>query len=205
MDVGRPIAAVVPTLDGPALEVLARTTRPLTGREVHRLAGVGSESGIRLVLNRLAEQGLVDADQAGQATLYTANRDHLAWPAVERLTQLRQELLQRLGDLAASWPVKPMAVAVFGSAVRGDGDVASDIDVLVIRSDSEQEVWEAQIDGLRDSVAAWTGNPCQVYDLTESEYHQHAQSGEPLAKEWRRDAVIVFGTPLAKIDTTGAA
>jgi len=96
LDVAHPIRSVVPTLDGPVLEVLARTTRPLSGREVHRLAGTGSPNGIRLVLARLAEQGLVYAEERAKAVFYTANRDHVAWPAVEILTGLRRTLLDRL-------------------------------------------------------------------------------------------------------------
>lgn len=205
VDVGHPIAAVLPTLDGPVLEVLARTSRPLTGREVHRIAGVGSESGVRLVLNRLAEQGLVTATQAGKATLYVGNRDHIAWPAVESLTSLRRTLFDRLRNAAEAWDAKALTVAVFGSAARGDGDTSSDIDILIIRPNAEPERWAAQIDTLREQVTAWTGNPCQVYELTTSEYAQHVQAQEPIVAEWRRDAVIVAGAPLAQIDTTGAA
>src|SRR6266508_1038245 len=63
VDVAHPIRAVVPTLDGPVLEVLARTTRPLTGREIHRLAETGSPNGVRLALTRLSGQGLVHAEE----------------------------------------------------------------------------------------------------------------------------------------------
>lgn len=205
MDVGRPITSVIPTLDGPVLEVLARTTHPLTGRDVHRLARAGSESGVRLVLNRLSGQGLVTATPAGKATLYVANRNHLAWPSVEGLTQLRQQLLEHLRDLAASWAAKPLTVAVFGSAARGDGDAASDIDILTIHPDSVDEIWERQIDDLRDRVAEWTGNVCQVYDLTEPEYHQHLKTDEPIVQEWRNDSVVVFGNSLANLNSARLA
>ena len=87
MDVARPLTVLVPSLDGPVLEALARTSRPVTGREAHRLAGAGSESGVRLVLARLVEHGLVNATQAGKATLYVANREHIAWPLVEGLVK----------------------------------------------------------------------------------------------------------------------
>lgn len=204
MDLGHPITAVLPTLDGPVLEVLARTTRPLTGREVHRIAGTGSESGVRLVLNRLAGQGLVTATQAGKATLYVGNRDHIAWPAVDCLTSLRRTLFDRLRDTVEAWEEKALTVAVFGSAARGDGDTSSDIDILIIRQETEPKRWAAQVDALREQVTAWTGNTCQVYELTTTEYAQHVRAREPILAEWRRDAVVVAGIPLAQIDTTGA-
>ncbi len=56
-----------------------------------------------------------------------------------------------------------------------------------------------QIDDLRDHVAAWTGNVCQIYEISVSEFHDHINAQEPIVREWRRDAVVVFGVPLAKI------
>ena len=34
MDLGRPYTVICPTVEGPVLDVLAHTTRPLTGREI---------------------------------------------------------------------------------------------------------------------------------------------------------------------------
>jgi len=66
--VSQPYAAIcsslegpVLDLEGPVLDVLAHTTRPLTGREIARLARRGSERGVRLVLHRLVDHGLVSA------------------------------------------------------------------------------------------------------------------------------------------------
>lgn len=206
VDVSKPHSAVIPTLDGPVREVLDRTTRPLTGREVHRLAAAGSEAGVRRTLNRLVEHGLATAMQAGKATLYLANRAHLAWPAVDVLVSLRKELLNRLRNLIESWAAKPKTAAVFGSTAHGDGSTDSDIDILLIRSETTDPVaWEAQVDDMRDQVVSWTGNACQVYDLTEAEYFQHVAAGEPTVDEWQTDAVVVFGTPLARLDQRGIA
>lgn len=200
MDVAWPIAAVVPTLDGPVLQVLARTTRPMTGREVHRLAGVGSENGVRAVLGRLALHGLVHATQAGRATLYVANREHLAWPAVEILTSLRRALISRVAALVRSWPQPPITAALFGSAARGDGGVDSDIDILLVHDgDGDEQQWQRQVDRLREQVSAWTGNTCQVYDLTEADYVAHLATAEPIVAEWRRDAVVVHGDPVRTV------
>jgi len=76
MDVAHPYTAVCPTLDSDVLSVLAGTTRPLTGREVARMLSRASHSGVLNVLNRLAEHGLVDRQEAGRAFLFTLNREH---------------------------------------------------------------------------------------------------------------------------------
>ena len=85
MDVAHPFKAVCPSLDGEVLNVLAGTTRGLTGREVALLTGRRSHSGVLAVLNRLTEHGLVTRVELNRAFLFSANRDHLAWPAVETL------------------------------------------------------------------------------------------------------------------------
>jgi predicted nucleotidyltransferase len=174
----------------------------LTGRQVHQLAGAGSESGVRKVLARLAAQGLVHVSEAGQAQLYVANREHVAWPAVEILCSLKSTLLDRLREQIRSWPNPPRAAALFGSAARGDGGTASDIDVLLIRPDEideADETWCRQIEELRDRVEAWTGNHCQVYEVDSPGLHEHAEREEPIVAEWRRDALPLFGEDLRRL------
>lgn len=199
MDIQHPIHAVVPTLDGPVLEVLARTTRPLTGREVQRLARKGSPNGVRLALARLAEQGVVYAEQRSAAVYYVANRDHLAWPAVDILTSLRRTFLERLRAELASWQPAPIHASLFGSAARGDGDERSDIDLLLIRPDEvaeEDSPWEEQVEKLCHDVAAWTGNRCQAFQLDSRRLAEHLQAQDPLIDSWLRDAITLAGADL---------
>src|SRR3954447_3212721 len=122
MDVAHPYAAVTGGgLEGEVLAVLAGTTKPLTGRQVARLARRGSDRGIRLALQRLAVQGLVDTLDAPPAVLYTLNREHIAAPVALALVELRGALLARLRDAIGSWQVAPLHASLFGSAARGDG------------------------------------------------------------------------------------
>ncbi len=132
MNVGRPHTAVCPTLDSEVLNVLVGTTRPLTGREIARLAGRPSHSGVLDVLHRLAEHGLVERQEAGRALLFTLNREHLAASAVELLANMRHELFSRLRRAIENWEVAPSHVSLFGSAARGEGDTQSDIDLFVV-------------------------------------------------------------------------
>lgn len=169
MDVSEPTQAMTPTLDGPVLAVLVRAQQELTGLEVHRLCSRGSVDGVRRVLHRLVDQGVVQARPAGGALLFSLNRDHLAVPAITQLTDLRGELWRRLRELVAGWAQPPVHCGVFGSAARGDGDAGSDIDLLVVRPDEldgEDPEWVAQLDNLRGRVRAWTGNDLQVIELS---------------------------------------
>lgn len=196
MDLSRPISCVVPTLDGAVLDALARTMAPATGRQVHRMAGTGSEAGVRKVLTRLAEQGLVTVSQAGASLLYLGNRDHLAWPAVDTLTSLRHEFRVRLQGELQSWDPAPLHLSIFGSFARGDGGVRSDIDLMLVRPtevDEDSEPWASLVDILRSRVSRWTGNPGQVLQLDLDRLAEYVKAKDPLVDEWRRDAITLHG------------
>lgn len=166
---------------------------------MHQLTGVGSEAGVRNALNRLVHQGIVHASPAGSAVLYVANREHIAWPAVQVLAGLRCELLARLRTALGDWDPRPRTAALFGSVARGDGNADSDIDLLLIRQRRarvEDEAWQAQISRLREEVTAWTGNTLQVYDLGSADLERSISARDPLVTAWRADSITVCGTDL---------
>jgi hypothetical protein len=202
MDLGRPYKSMIPTLDGEVLTVLAGTTHPLTGREVARLANHGSQKGIQIALNRLVEQGSVHAQHAGSSLLYTLNRDHLVTPAVEVIAGIRGELLRRLRTTIESWILPPVHASLFGSAARGDGDTTSDIDLLIVRSDkvdSEDPVWQDQIDDLAHKVLSWTGNRAGIAEVPRQAIDKLLAKERPLVKELRSDAINLFGITITTL------
>jgi len=203
-----PISTVVPTLDGPVLAVLARTSQPLTGRKIHQLTGSGSETGTRRVLRRLARTGLVTAAEVGASVQYTLNRRHLAADAVLELTSMRHRLFHQIRDAIEQWSLKPIHASVFGSAARGDGDMESDVDMLFVfefthidtgADDYLPTGWVEQIGQLTDQVHAWTGNHLQSYEISQSEFGAHLQAGEPIVDEWVRDAVAIYGPDIRSL------
>jgi predicted nucleotidyltransferase len=199
MDLTYPIRSVSPTLEGPVLEVLARTTGSLTVGEVHRLVEIGSLNGVRLALARLVRQGVVYADERSTAIFYHANRDHLAWPSVRALAGLRGALLHRLRAEVGSWEVRPMHASLFGSAARADGNADSDVDILLVRPDGRDEdgsPWADQVDRLRELVPTWTGNRCHAFQLDTARLGEHVQVRDPLVDEWLRDAIKLDGEDL---------
>jgi hypothetical protein len=200
MDLGAPHTAICPTLDSGVLAVLARTTHPLTGREVARLVGRPSHRGVLDVLSRLTDQGLVDREEAGRAFLFMLNREHLAAPAVEVLANLRTELTSRLSTEISGWHPRPVHVSLFGSAARGGGDIHSDIDLLVIRPENipaEDPAWEEQRDRLGVRIRRWTGNHAGVAEVTEKELIALVRRRAPIVAELRSDAITLFGGPLS--------
>lgn len=199
MDVARPYAAVAPGIEGDVLAVIAGTTAPLTGRQIAQLARRGTSPSVSKALERLAEHGLVHRQQAGRAYLHTLNRDHVAAPAVELLAGLRAELLRRLRDTLGQWQPAPAHASMFGSTARADGDVSSDIDLLIVRPagvDEQDPAWVAQVESLGDAVHSWTGNRAGIVELGEADLDQVRRRPPPILAELRADGIDLAGLPV---------
>ena len=203
MDLTRPYSAVSPTIEGEVLTTLARTTRPLSGREVARLVRRGTQPSVQRALNHLVEHGVVDSQEAGgRAVLYTLNRDHLAYPAVEILARLRSDLSRRLRESIGSWAVKPVHVSVFGSAARGDGDTRSDIDVFLVRPgrvDEDDASWRSQVDALTSEITRWTGNPVSISEVAERQIEGLKRARPEIVAELERDSIVLAGPPATEL------
>lgn len=204
MDLSRPTTTLLGRVDSGVLAVLYRSERPLTVRELQRLAETGSYEGIRLALRRMAESGLLHVDERTSGTFYMLNRDHLAYPALEALFGMRHRLSQLVGETIEGWPVPPVQVSLFGSYVRQDGGVDSDIDVLVVFDDESYEDddrWAEQVGLLEQSIQQWTGNTATVLTMSASDLKAMATGRRATAlwKSLRSDALLVFGRELIKV------
>jgi predicted nucleotidyltransferase len=233
MDLSDPTRAVTPTLDGAVLAVLAAAGKPMTVGQVAELAARGSEIGIRRTLARLVEQGTVRATLMGRNQVHELNRDHVAAAAAVVLSGLRTELWRRFREELETWRVRPIYACVFGSAARGDGDVSSDIDLLLVHpplpgekrptrrtlgaqvSDAlgtallsspeahAHERWEQQLELLREHVELWTGNPLQIVDLSFAEWRSPPESHRGLLREVQQDGVELLKARGLSIWTSG--
>ena len=191
MQFSNPLAVVTPTLDGPVLAALAAADGSFTTGQLARVLGEGSEEGIRKVLRRLTAQGIVSAERVGPAFAYRLNRAHLAAEPILALAGVRATFLTRLEGLLASWAQPAAYAAVFGSAGRGTMRPDSDIDLLLVRSDGRDDMWDRQLEHLVSQVSAWTGNDLRplVYTLTELD----AARGEPVLLDILDSGITVAG------------
>lgn len=155
------------------------------------------------MLGRLTDEGIVSADHRGTATYYTANREHLAWPAIEALVRIRADLMARLARTISTWAIQPLHASLFGSTARGDGDNHSDIDLLLVRPDGPSQdvddAWAGQVSELRRAIIRWTGNDCQIFQVGRSRLLEHVTARDPLVDAWLRDGVKLAGAPLTDL------
>jgi predicted nucleotidyltransferase len=196
MNLGSPHRLLAHPLDGAVVAVLSATTHPLTGREVARLAPEGSQPGISKALGRLAAEGLVDRQEAGNALLYRLNRDHLAAPAATMLADLRNALIVRLCEEIADWELQPVHASIFGSVARGDADARSDIDLLIVRPadiEADDPRWRGRLDGLSYAVKRWTGNALSTSELSEADIARLTDERPPVVDGIVADAITLVG------------
>lgn len=197
MDLSAPLASFMTGLDAVTLRVVAKAGAELTGRQIARLAGTGTPANVRLSLLRLLDIGLVISVPAPHATMYSANRSHLLWPAVEIAMNARQELNRRVAAFADSSAPEGVTVVLYGSVARGDSTKMSDVDLLVVFSDEVAlDDRDEFVTGLRDNVQLWTGNEAQIYDLTESSLTRQKDDGDPIVGSLASEGIVVFGNSM---------
>ena len=120
------------------LRLLAAASLPLSGREIARRLGM-TQSQVSVVVRQLVAAGVVEAQQAAPAVLYTFTAQDE--PVVASLRDLfRQEQLRTQAITEALREGVPglLNVTLFGSAARGAPRSGSDVDLLlVVEQDDE--------------------------------------------------------------------
>ena len=183
---------VTPTVDGDVLGLLARADAAFTAPKVQRLLERHSVPGVRKVLNRLVEQGIVNADKAGRTLTYRLNRDHLAAASIIELAHLDDALIERIRTAVATWDRAPLLVMLFGSAATGRMRVDSDIDVFVVGNEPNDasDRWRTQISDLELDITKWTGNDARVLAYTVDAL-QH--TSDIVVDDIARDGILIAG------------
>lgn len=206
MDLSSPISSVIPSAHGAVLAVLARTTEPLSGRSIAALTdGKVSQRRTNDVLGELAAAGVVLREDRPPAKLYRLNRDHVAAAGITALAGQWETLVRRIRDDLAGWSPAPVTACLFGSAARGEGGPDSDIDILLVPGDEvrasepSERVWQEQVDSLSQRVRAWSGNRCEILELTASELAAAGQRGDRLVGDLRHDAIGLVGVDVRRL------
>ena len=191
MDFMHPIRALAPGLTGAVLEVLARTTRPLSGRAVQRrVSRPASQAGVQKALDRLADTGLVRQISVGRAVLNELNRDHALASAVLEVVAMDETVLVRIAGLVRAHAPGVSHALLFGSLARREARTDSDVDLLLVWPDTIDESvrWSAAAD-IAVAVARLTGNPCTPLVYTDNEYVGLPERAPGFAASLDREAI----------------
>ena len=196
MDLSRPISVVAPTIDADVLALLASVDVPFTGRQLHRVLGRYSQTGVNRVLNRLVHEGIVERTTAGSARTYLLNRDHLQAEWVLELVRARERLVERLRTTMSEWPDEPHFAALYGSAASGQHSDNSDIDLFIVRPvdvEEDDDGWTDRLLELRTLVARWTGNDCETVEMSTEEVDRAFASQDPFVRNVGRQMIVLIG------------
>lgn len=201
----RPFEAITPTLDGPVLQVLAGAEASFTVSRITTLVGDASPAGVRRVLRRLVDQGLVLREGDGVAHLFRLNRDHLLAGPVVEVARIRERLRERVAGHVEGWTVPPLLLVLFGSAARGEMAVGSDLDLLAV-ADEPDDGWLDDLGNLCGAMSAWTGNDTRPLVLATQEL---TTGEERVLVEIGRDGQVLVGDEALlrharRLATTGA-
>lgn len=206
MDLSSPISSVIPSAHGAVLAVLARTSEPLSGRRVAALTdGRVGQWRTSEVLGALTDAGIVLCEHRPPAKLYRLNRDHVAAGGIVALADQWQTLLERIRVELADWSLSPVTACVFGSGARGEADRNSDLDILLVPDDARthtgeaQRTWHDQVDRLVERARSWSGNSCEVLELTVAELQDAVARDDRLVHELRRDAIALTGRDIRSL------
>ena len=124
----------------------------------------------------------------------------MAADAVLQLVDLRRRLLDWLANEIGNWSVTPLHASLFGSAARGDGGTASDLDLLLIRADqAPEEAWDQQLYESGQRVLRAAGNAAAWMSVTVSDLRRMALSYDPIIDEWKRDGILLTGHRLPDV------
>lgn len=197
MDLSRPLRVIAPTVDADVLAALASVDGEFTGRELHRIIGRHSQTGVNRVLNRLVQEGIVARTRAGSARRYRLNREHLQADPIIALAGARGRLIERLEGRVSEWTTPAHFAAMFGSSAGGEPTDGSDVDLLVVRSegiDDGDEGWAVQLVELRRDVGRWTGNDCDLLEYSMEEIEDAFDAHDPFIIGLARTMVLLSGS-----------
>lgn len=201
MDFVHPLQSVVPGVQGRILAVLAETTGELNLRTIASIADV-SEAQASRVLPGLVAIGLVERREAPPSALFQLVRDHIAAGPVVALARSRDRMIEEMRRISEGLSVQPASVIVFGSFARGEADTDSDIDTVLVRPSGVSESddsWSDTVQQWIDRVNDVSGNSVEVLEVPEDQIPAKLDGGGSVWQEIQRDALLIYGTPLASL------
>lgn len=200
MNLGSPVLDIAPTVRGALLQALVRLEQPVTRRQLATLAGA-APGNASTVIEELIRSGIVTETLAGRSSMVVLNRRHLAAGPLLALAGLRGELIRRLRDRLSAWP-DLCGAWLFGSVARGEADLQSDVDLLIVAVDLATPDLHDRLSQLQADVRVWTGNDLQLVEHSPTSWRKLVLSKNPLVEQIRIDGIALAGDTIALLERT---
>lgn len=187
------------------LRTLSLTSGGLTQREVARRAGVQHRSS-QLALDDLVALGLVERLSGGRDFFVSLNGGHRLSGVIRELFRSESEFFLALrAELVAAVTDPPRAarlssIVIFGSVARGDDQLGSDLDLLVLaprRSAIEPAL--VRLDEAAGPLHEHYGCALRPIAYTVAEARRRWLRREAPFPQIVRDHIVVVGPPLREL------
>ena len=106
-------------------------------------------------------------------------------PAYKRtIEELKHELIEKLGDRISS-------LILYGSAAKDDMKEESDIDILIITKDNDNEIYD-EISKIRTDVDLKNGSLTSLISISRREIEEYLKLNSPFIKDVIKEGVILY-------------
>jgi predicted nucleotidyltransferase len=174
----------------------------VTGRALAQAAGVEAKRAAE-ALTDLVNTGVVQRRRVGKAFLYSINRknyvvDEILLPAF--VTE--RDWLKRLGEeIRRSIPVIE-SVILYGSWTKGKAQSASDVDLLLITSQTHKNrtpLSQELVDETRARMSERYGRSVSLLILSREEFRRRLRKRDSLVREIIAQGRVLAGSGLAEV------
>jgi len=189
MNLSSPLTDLISGVRGELLQVLFRLEKPVTRRHLADMSGVAAGNASS-VIEELILVGIIREERVGRSSLVSLNRTNLLSKGLEGIIGVRDNFFTLLSNQVKGID-GVLAAWLFGSVARGDSNVDSDVDVLIVGEDLDSSTFHNGLSGLYEKVKNWTGNDLQITEYSLDAFNTFVQSDNPLVNEIRVDGILL--------------
>jgi predicted nucleotidyltransferase len=191
----RPLALFYDASRARVLDVLLSATSTLSGRQIARAAAI-SPSTAGEALADLEVVGITHSESVGRSYQWSLTEGSVLVEQLRELSQLRDD---RAGEIIAkAVDEEPVSIILFGSTARGESNADSDVDLLLVAKDFEQEMrFRRRTHQVICALQPLLGRQINVVVMDVAQVQKQRDSGT--WKEIIRDGRLLRGHPIQEL------
>lgn len=181
------------------LRVLNERASGISGRETARLAGIGLRSA-QIALSNLEKFKIVIRQVGGRDHLFTLNRKNfLAKEVISKLFTVEKKFkISLYNEITDSINSAADSVILFGSVVRKEESVESDLDICIVYSKNKSRI-EKIISKLRDELYDKYGVTLAPFYITGKDFSTKAGRNKSPVDQIIKEGKVLSGISIANL------
>jgi hypothetical protein len=183
------------------LRILMSAARPLSGREIARLAHMNHRSCLR-ALTRLEHIGFVNRNRGGRDHLFTINREHRLWhEGILPMLEIERRHIGRLAKrLRKELSTYVESAILYGNSVmkREAPDTTVDLCLIINSRTTEQEV-RSHLEIVAPIAWKRYGAKLQTVVFTEPEFVRRAKRGQASVQTIIKEGQVITGRSIREL------